>query len=210
MFSAGGVGSPIPIVNQPLDQMGSPASDQYMSLTMTQPIHSATNPNYTTHIRAPLTVSQVVTRVAPPTVEMVQGISSATFVKEIEIEERYEIVPVKSPPTLPQKKEAPQMINYEIPREPVSVPREPQIREKRAPKPKEIAVERERPVERERAVKERTAAPEPEEEPPAPEVVIRQHRIEVPVELLRIVEKIVQVPVERVCSRDLSHEPCWS
>jgi hypothetical protein len=103
--------------------MGSPASDQYMPLTMTQPIHSAPNQkiqNYTTHRALPLTVSQIVTRLASPSVEVVKkGTSSATFVKEIEIEERYKIGPVKSLPTLPQKKEGPQMLNYEITRETV-------------------------------------------------------------------------------------------
>uniref|UniRef100_A0A7S0QML8 PDZ domain-containing protein n=1 Tax=Cryptomonas curvata TaxID=233186 RepID=A0A7S0QML8_9CRYP len=181
--------------------MGSPANVQYIPLTMTQPISSSPNPNYTTHIRAlPLTVSQVVTRVAPATVETVKGTSPATFIKEIEVEERYEIVPVKSPPTLPQKKDAPQMINYEVPREPVSDSRDNKIRSTRGPKQKERAVER--------GPAPPTEPTEPEEEVPQAvvvpqaDIVIRQHRIEVPVEFQRIVEKIIQVPVERIVMVD--------
>ena len=187
----------------PIQQVSSPGNAQ---LTMTQAILSSppghlyttqpifTSPPgqlYTTEIRAqPLHVSQVVARVAPPQVENIKDVSPATIIKEIEVDERYEIVPVKSQSNLLQKKAEPQMIMYEVPREPIGDTRERRVQERRAPK-------------------ERAAAPPPEEveeaheeEPPPPplqpEIIVRNHRIEVPVEVLRVVEKTVQIPVEKV------------
>ena len=187
-------------MEQPAQQIASP---QFIPLTVTQPItvsqqipFSSPTQTYSTQQIRPLSVSQVITKVAPPKTETIKGNSPATVIKEIEVEERYEIVPVTSRQNVIQKKDEPLMLNYQVPREAVEEPREPPVRERRSPKPKPKVVE-----------KERAAAPppEPEEEPepprPEPEIVVRQHRIEVPVDVLRIVEKTVQVPVEKVVFR---------
>jgi hypothetical protein len=133
-----------------------------------------------------------VTRVAPPQVEVTKGVAPATIIGEIKGEERFEIIPVKSLPKVQQTKDAPKMLNYTVPREPLEESRESVVRERRSVVPKGVRVEREE--------RERAAAPPEEEElvPPEQEMVVREHRIEVPVDFLRIVEKTVQVPVEKV------------